>query len=79
MFSLKKLNAIFLVMFLAIPTWITPNNSFADLKVQHLSGSWDRKTIPNNGVCLRRGGGFFSKDWNIDDSRKDEKYSINVY
>ena len=61
MLSLKKLNAIFLFMFLAISPWITPNNAFADdLKVQHLDGSWDGKTIPKNGVCLRRGGEGFS-------------------
>ena len=61
MLSLKKLNAIFLFMFLAISPWITPNNAFADdLRVQHLDGSWDGKTIPKNGVCLRRGGEGFS-------------------
>ena len=81
MFSLKKLNAIFVVMFLAISTWFAPVNAFAEnLKVQHLDGSWDGKTIPKNGVCLRRGRrGFFSKDWNINDPQKDEKYSIDVY
>ncbi len=44
MFSLKKLNAIFVVMFLAISTWFAPVNAFAEnLKVQHLDGSWTGK------------------------------------
>ena len=66
MFSLKKLNAIFVVMFLAISTWFAPVNAFAEnLKVQHLDGSWDGKTIPKNGVCLRRGGEGFSPEIGI--------------
>lgn len=60
-FSLIKFNSFVLVMFLAISTWFAPNNAFADtLEVQLLDGSWDGKTIPKIGVCLRRGGEGFS-------------------
>lgn len=56
MFFLDKLNTI-----LAISMWFAPNDAFADaLRVQHFDKSWDRKSIPKNGVCLRRGGEGFS-------------------
>ena len=37
------------------------NSSFAEtLTVKHLDQNWDSKSIPQKGVCLRRGGEGFS-------------------